>query len=270
MPALDVKVVPADENRFGTGHGFNTSPSAGTPGGDRQPRPSKILAKAQLLAGVDLGTGRAASGTTARSSRGDRVAHDRRPRALRPRLRRAAARRRGRARRPDRLPRLMRPTARTTATLTVHTGAAARRPRPATTSTIVVSAGARRSTDDGARRSTADSRSLRVRRGHAAASRRSATRRRPAIAQTIDEEVLKGAPIDPLDRVARASAERQRRLDRRPTHADRVRRRRRGRSRQRIVKQTDWRIKPYSALFGTLRSPTVRSRSTPDQGGLDG
>ena len=31
VPALDVKVVPADENRFGTGHGFNTSPSDGTP-----------------------------------------------------------------------------------------------------------------------------------------------------------------------------------------------------------------------------------------------
>ena len=27
VPALDVKVVPADENRFGSGHGFNTSPS---------------------------------------------------------------------------------------------------------------------------------------------------------------------------------------------------------------------------------------------------
>ena len=31
VPALDVKVVPADENRFGSGHGFNTSPSGGTP-----------------------------------------------------------------------------------------------------------------------------------------------------------------------------------------------------------------------------------------------
>jgi carbon-monoxide dehydrogenase large subunit len=31
VPALDVKVVPADENRFGSGHGFNTSPSDGTP-----------------------------------------------------------------------------------------------------------------------------------------------------------------------------------------------------------------------------------------------
>ena len=31
MPALDVKVVPADTDRFGVGHGFNTSPSGGTP-----------------------------------------------------------------------------------------------------------------------------------------------------------------------------------------------------------------------------------------------
>jgi carbon-monoxide dehydrogenase large subunit len=29
VPPLDVKVVPADTDRFGTGHGFNTSPSAG-------------------------------------------------------------------------------------------------------------------------------------------------------------------------------------------------------------------------------------------------
>ena len=31
VPALDVKVVPADSDRFGVGHGFNTSPSARTP-----------------------------------------------------------------------------------------------------------------------------------------------------------------------------------------------------------------------------------------------
>ena len=35
VPALDVKVVPADTDRFGVGHGFNTSPSEGTPGRDR-------------------------------------------------------------------------------------------------------------------------------------------------------------------------------------------------------------------------------------------
>ena len=30
VPPLDVKVVPADTDRFGEGHGFNTAPSPGT------------------------------------------------------------------------------------------------------------------------------------------------------------------------------------------------------------------------------------------------
>jgi carbon-monoxide dehydrogenase large subunit len=29
VPPLDVKVVPADSDRFGIGHGYNTTPSAG-------------------------------------------------------------------------------------------------------------------------------------------------------------------------------------------------------------------------------------------------
>lgn len=53
VPAPDVKVVPADLDRFGEGHGFNTSPSPGTAaaitGATR-----KILDKAQLLAGMAL------------------------------------------------------------------------------------------------------------------------------------------------------------------------------------------------------------------------
>ena len=53
VPALDVKVVPADENRFGTGHGFNTSPSDGTPGAIVKAS-GKIRAKARLLAGMAL------------------------------------------------------------------------------------------------------------------------------------------------------------------------------------------------------------------------
>jgi len=53
VPALDVKVVPADENRFGSGHGFNTSPSDGTPGAIVKAA-GKIRAKAQLLAGVAM------------------------------------------------------------------------------------------------------------------------------------------------------------------------------------------------------------------------
>jgi carbon-monoxide dehydrogenase large subunit len=54
IPALDVKVLPADENRFGSGHGFNTSPSPGTPAAITSAT-GKILAKAQQLAAVDLG-----------------------------------------------------------------------------------------------------------------------------------------------------------------------------------------------------------------------
>ena len=55
VPALDVKVVPSDENRFGAGHGFNTSPSDGTPGAIVSAS-GKIRAKAQLLAGAALDT----------------------------------------------------------------------------------------------------------------------------------------------------------------------------------------------------------------------
>jgi aerobic carbon-monoxide dehydrogenase large subunit len=54
VPSLDVKVVPADTNRFGEGHGFNTSPSETTPTAIVSAT-GKIKAKAQLLAGVALG-----------------------------------------------------------------------------------------------------------------------------------------------------------------------------------------------------------------------
>ena len=54
VPPLDVKVVPADTNRFGDGHGFNTSPSAGTSAAVASAS-GKIRAKAQLLAGAALG-----------------------------------------------------------------------------------------------------------------------------------------------------------------------------------------------------------------------
>ena len=53
VPALDVKVVPADEDRFGTGHGFNTSPSLATPEAIVSAT-GKILSKARLLAGMAL------------------------------------------------------------------------------------------------------------------------------------------------------------------------------------------------------------------------
>ena len=54
VPALDVKVVPADTDRFGVGHGYNSSPSAGTPAAIASAT-EKIRAKAQLLAGMALG-----------------------------------------------------------------------------------------------------------------------------------------------------------------------------------------------------------------------
>ena len=55
IPALDVKVVPADTDRFGVGHGYNTSPSAGTAAAVSSAS-GKILSKAQLLAGAALDT----------------------------------------------------------------------------------------------------------------------------------------------------------------------------------------------------------------------
>jgi aerobic carbon-monoxide dehydrogenase large subunit len=55
VPALDVKVVPADTDRFGTGHGYNTAPSSQTPAAI-QSATGKIRAKAQLLAAAALGT----------------------------------------------------------------------------------------------------------------------------------------------------------------------------------------------------------------------
>jgi carbon-monoxide dehydrogenase large subunit len=53
VPPLDVKVVPADTNRFGTGHGFNTAPSTGTSAAVTSAT-GKILDKARLLAGAAL------------------------------------------------------------------------------------------------------------------------------------------------------------------------------------------------------------------------
>ena len=53
VPPLDVKVVPSDENRFGSGHGFNTTPSEGTSAAITSAT-AKIRDKAQLLAGMAL------------------------------------------------------------------------------------------------------------------------------------------------------------------------------------------------------------------------
>src|SRR5205085_1276671 len=55
VPALDVKVKPADTDRFGAGHGFNTMPSDGAPAAIASAA-EKIRAKARLLAGMALGS----------------------------------------------------------------------------------------------------------------------------------------------------------------------------------------------------------------------
>ena len=53
VPALDVKVVAADTDRFGVGHGYNTTPSAGVSAAISGAA-AKIRDKAQLLAGMAL------------------------------------------------------------------------------------------------------------------------------------------------------------------------------------------------------------------------
>ncbi len=55
VPALDVKVVPADTDRFGVGHGYNTTPSGGADAAIASAA-GKIRDKAQLLAGAALET----------------------------------------------------------------------------------------------------------------------------------------------------------------------------------------------------------------------
>ncbi len=53
VPALDVKVVAADTDRFGVGHGFNASPSSGISAAITSAS-GKIRDKARLLAGAAL------------------------------------------------------------------------------------------------------------------------------------------------------------------------------------------------------------------------
>ena len=111
VPALDVKVVPADTDRFGVGHGFNTAPSDGTTAAISRAT-AKIRDKGQLLAGMALEaapetlTWSNGAWTSGDGSDPDQVAHRRGHRAVRARHRRAAARCRGRPRRAGRLHRL--------------------------------------------------------------------------------------------------------------------------------------------------------------------
>jgi carbon-monoxide dehydrogenase large subunit len=53
VPTLDVKVVPADTDRFGVGHGYNENPSDGTSAAVISAA-GKIRDKARLLAGMAL------------------------------------------------------------------------------------------------------------------------------------------------------------------------------------------------------------------------
>ena len=102
-PRSTSRSCPADENRFGSGHGFNTSPSGGTPAAIASAT-GKIRAKAQLLAGAALETPADGLRWDNGAFVGDgRRADDRRPRAVRARHRRAAARasRAGSTRRPS-------------------------------------------------------------------------------------------------------------------------------------------------------------------------
>jgi len=55
VPPLDVKVVPADNDRFGEGHGYNTAPSEGTATA-AVTASVRIRDKARLLAGAALDT----------------------------------------------------------------------------------------------------------------------------------------------------------------------------------------------------------------------
>jgi carbon-monoxide dehydrogenase large subunit len=55
VPALDVKVVPADTDRFGTGHGYNAAPSAGTAAAIGTAT-GRILEKGRMLAAMALET----------------------------------------------------------------------------------------------------------------------------------------------------------------------------------------------------------------------
>ena len=130
------------------------------------------------------------------------------------------------------------------ATLTVHTtrgGAAAKAGHDLT---ILVERWNATLTDDGLV-FEADSSSLKVIEGHGGISSLDDDDK-AAIKQTIDEEILKGTPISyrggelTLNGVTRP-------LDYRFDGAE-------GRAE---IKQTDFKIKPYSALFGTLKVADV-------------
>ena len=206
VPALDVKVVPADTSRFGDGHGFNTAPSDGTSAAvtsatDQDPR--------QGAAARGRGarrTGRQPAVGQRRVRRGAATAatqDDRRHRAVRARHRRPAARRRGRPRRADRLPRLIvtrrNAHARTRERKADGPHAQGRggrqggprprdRGRPRWQGTLHLG-------DETTVMLRADARSMRVREGSGGMTSLGDDDK-ANIEQTIDDEVLKGTPIE--------------------------------------------------------------------------
>ena len=105
---------------------------------------------------------------------------------------------------------------------------------------------------------TADSRSLRVLEGTGGVQALDDDDK-AGIRQTIDDEVLEGTPIEfrstrfePGDPI-RVEGELELRGERRPIAFELVPGADGGLVGKAIVRQTDWGMKPYSALFGTLK-----------------
>ena len=109
VPALDVKVVPADTDRFGEGHGCNTSPSGGTPAAIASHCSGRSVrrrscsrawrwARSRRPSGGSNGAWANGDGSDPEAGQDDRA-----DRPLRARHRRAAPRGRRRSRRTDRL-----------------------------------------------------------------------------------------------------------------------------------------------------------------------
>jgi hypothetical protein len=121
---------------------------------------------------------------------------------------------------------------------------------------------------DDAAELTADARSLRVRSGHGGIAPLGAEEK-AGIAQTIDDEVLRGSAIAfRSTRVARrddtveVAGELELAGRRRPLTFT-LHQRDGGVAGSARIKQTDWGMKPYSALFGTLKvadDVTVQAR----------
>src|SRR3954469_8978580 len=130
------------------------------------------------------------------------------------------------------------------ATLTVHTTRAGAAAKAGHDLTILVERWSA-TVEDGELSLDADSSSLRVLEGHGGAFALG-DEEKAAIKQTIDEEILKGSPITyrggelTLNGVSRPLAFS---FDGAEGSAE--------------IKQTDFKIKPYSALFGTLKVADV-------------